>query len=299
MEASPMVVMQTELPGVKFHSRGKVRDIYDLGSALLFIATDRLSAFDVVLPTPIPDKGKVLTQMSQFWFTRFKELVPNHVISNSVDEYPESLHPYREQIEGRSMLVRRAEVFPVECVVRGYLTGSGWKDYKRSGSVCGIPLPPGLQESAKLSEPIFTPSTKAVTGHDENISENDAADIIGRDEITQLRDLSIQLYTQAAAYALERGIIICDTKFEFGVIDDRIAIVDELLTPDSSRFWPADEYRAGRSQPSFDKQFVRDYLEWVGWDKQPPGPGLPSEVVQGTSARYAEAFRWITGLDLA
>lgn len=293
-----MAVMRTDLSGVKFHARGKVRDIYDLGSALLIIATDRLSAFDVVLPTPIPNKGKVLTQMSRFWFGHFSDLVPNHLISTDVDQYPEPLHPYRDQIEGRSMLVRRAAVFPVECVVRGYLTGSGWKDYKKSGAVCGIPLPAGLEESVKLSEPIFTPSTKAAAGHDENISEAQAADIIGRDQITKLRDLSIEIYSRAAAYARERGIIICDTKFEFGTIDGRISIVDEVLTPDSSRFWPADQYAAGRPQPSFDKQFVRNYLEQIGWDKRPPGPELPADVVEGTSARYAEAFRLLTGLDL-
>ena len=290
-----MAVMQTELPGVKLHARGKVRDIYDLGDTLLFIATDRLSAFDVVLPTPIPGKGKVLTQMSRFWFERFAGLVPNHVISGDIDAYPESLRPYRDEIEGRSMLVRRADVFQVECVVRGYLTGSGWKDYRKTGAVCGIPLPAGLEESVKLSEPIFTPSTKAATGHDENISEDQAADIIGRDRIGELRDLSLRIYTEAAAYALERGIIICDTKFEFGLIDDRVALVDEVLTPDSSRFWPAEHYAPGRSQPSFDKQFVRDYVETVGWDKRPPGPELPADVVEGTSRRYAEAFRQLTG----
>jgi phosphoribosylaminoimidazole-succinocarboxamide synthase len=293
-----MVVTQTDLPGVKFHSRGKVRDIYDLGSSLLFIASDRLSAFDVVLPTPIPDKGKVLTQMSSFWFKHFRDVVRNHVITENVDEYPEVLREYRAQIEGRSMLVRRAEVFPVECVVRGYLTGSGWKDYKKSGAVCGIELPKGLEESVKLEAPIFTPSTKAATGHDENISEDQAADIIGGDAITSLRDLSIDLYNRAAAFALERGIIICDTKFEFGLIDGEISIVDEMLTPDSSRFWPADQYVSGRSQPSFDKQFVRDYLEKVSWDKQPPGPELPHDVVAGTGEKYVEAFKRLTGLDL-
>jgi phosphoribosylaminoimidazole-succinocarboxamide synthase len=293
-----MVVTQTDLPRVKFHARGKVRDIYDLGSALLFIATDRLSAFDVVLPTPIPDKGKLLTQMSRFWFDHFREVVPNHVITLNVDEYPEILHEHRAQLEGRSMLVRRADVFPVECVVRGYLTGSGWKDYRKSGEVCGITLPEGLVESVQLSEPIFTPSTKAATGHDENISKEQAADIIGKSEVSMLRDLSIELYQRAAQYALERGIIICDTKFEFGVIDGKVSIVDEILTPDSSRFWPADQYEGGRAQPSFDKQFVRDYLERIDWDKRPPGPELPADVVAGTSAKYAEAFRLLTGLDL-
>ena len=294
-----MVVMQTDLSGVKLHARGKVRDIYDLGNALLIVTTDRLSAFDVVLPTPIPDKGKVLTQMSRFWFDHYKDVVRNHFITMNVDQYPEILQENRAQLEGRSMLVRRAEVFPVECVVRGYLTGSGWKDYKRSGMVCGIQLPEGLAESVKLDEPIFTPSTKAVTGHDENISEDQAADIIGRDEITTLREVSLDIYNRAASYALERGIIICDTKFEFGMIDGNVAIIDEMLTPDSSRFWPADQYEAGRSQPSFDKQFVRDHLEGMDWDKNPPGPELPADVVEGTSAKYVEAFKCLTGLDLA
>ena len=293
-----MALMQTELSGIKFHGRGKVRDIYDLGNSYLFIATDRLSAFDVVLPTPIPKKGYVLNQMSRFWFDFFSELVPNHVISLDVDDYPDQVQEFREQIEGRSMLVKRAEVFPVECVVRGYIAGSGWKDYQKSGSVCGIALGDGLNESDKLDEPIFTPSTKAVTGHDENISEAQAADIIGMEAIGKLRDLSISIYNRAAAYAAERGIIICDTKFEFGTIDGEITIIDEILTPDSSRFWPASEYEPGRSQASFDKQFVRDYLEQTNWNKEPPAPELPAGVVEGTSAKYAEAFRRLTGLDL-
>jgi phosphoribosylaminoimidazole-succinocarboxamide synthase len=293
-----MLLMQTDLPGVKFHARGKVRDIYDLGDALLFIATDRLSAFDVVLPTPIPNKGKVLTQMSRFWFDFFGDVVPNHVISLSVDDYPEQVHQFRDQLEGRSMMVRRARVFPIECVVRGYLTGSGWKDYKKSGKVCGITLPVDMTESDQLSESIFTPATKAATGHDENISEAEAADIVGADTVRELRDLSMDIYTRAAAFAAEKGIIICDTKFEFGVIDGRISIVDEMLTPDSSRFWPASEYEPGKPQPSFDKQFVRDYLEKIEWGKQPPAPELPPDVVEGTSAKYAEAFRRLTGLEL-
>ncbi len=293
-----MVLMQTDLSGLKFHSRGKVRDIYDLGSALLFIATDRLSAFDVVLPTAIPNKGRVLTQMSLFWFDHFKDVVPNHVITDSVDEYPEEVRGFKEQLDGRSLMVQRAEVFPIECVVRGYIAGSGWKDYKRSGRVCGIELGSDLSESDKLSEPIFTPATKAATGHDENISEDTAADIIGREMITKLRDISINVYSLAAAYAAERGIIVCDTKFEFGIVDGNITIVDEMLTPDSSRFWPAAEYAPGKAQPSFDKQYVRDYLEGIGWDKQPPAPELPVEVVEGTSSKYTEAFRWLTGLGL-
>jgi phosphoribosylaminoimidazole-succinocarboxamide synthase len=290
--------MQTDLPGIKFHARGKVRDIYDLGDALLFIATDRLSAFDVVLPTAIPNKGKILTQMSRFWFDFFGDLVPNHVISLSVDDYPEQVHQFRSQLEGRSMMVKRANVFPIECVVRGYLTGSGWKDYKKSGKVCGITLPAGMTESEQLSEPIFTPATKAATGHDENISEAEAADTVGVDTVRELRDLSMDIYNRAAAFAAENGIIICDTKFEFGVIDGRISIVDEMLTPDSSRFWPASEYIPGKPQPSFDKQFVRNYLEKIEWGKQPPAPELPQDVVEGTSAKYAEAFRRLTGLEL-
>ena len=293
-----MALMKTELPGVKFLARGKVRDIYDLGDVLLFIATDRLSAFDVVLPTAIPEKGRVLTQMSHFWFNFFKEIVPNHVVSLNVDEYPEEVRGYREQIEGRSMLVKRAEVFPVECVVRGYITGSGWKDYQRSGKVCGIALPDDLEESDKLSEPIFTPATKATTGHDENISEAQAGDIIGTEAITKLRELSINIYNRAADYAAARGVIICDTKFEFGTIDGEITIVDEMLTPDSSRFWPVSEYQPGRAQPSFDKQFVRNYLEEIHWTKQPPAPELPTDVVEGTSEKYVEAFKKLTGLEL-
>jgi phosphoribosylaminoimidazole-succinocarboxamide synthase len=292
-----MILTQTDLSDIKFHSRGKVRDIYDLGDALLFIATDRLSAFDVVLPTAIPDKGQVLTRMSLFWFEMFRDLIPNHVITERVEDYPAQVQPFREQIAGRSLLVRRAEVFPVECIVRGYLAGSGWKDYKRTGSVCGIRLAGGLRESDRLSEPIFTPSTKAATGHDENISEADAASIVGAEVISRLRELSVSIYEKAAEYAAGRGIIICDTKFEFGRIDGEIAIVDELLTPDSSRFWPAASYEAGHPQPSFDKQYVRDYLEQIGWNKKPPAPELPEEVVAATSAKYVEAFRLLTGQD--
>ena len=291
-----MALMQTDLSSIKFHSRGKVRDIYDLGHALLFIATDRLSAFDVVLPTAIPNKGRVLTQMSLFWFKHFQDFVPNHVITDKVNEYPDDVKDFRQQLEGRSLLVRRAEVFPIECVVRGYLAGSGWKDYQQTGSVCGIRLDRGLMESDKLPEPIFTPATKAATGHDENISESAAADIVGYETIRKLRDLSIDIYNRAASVAAERGIIICDTKFEFGLIDGKIAVVDEMLTPDSSRFWPADQYVSGRPQPSFDKQFVRDYLESIGWDKRPPAPELPADVVEATSHKYIEAFRLLTGL---
>jgi phosphoribosylaminoimidazole-succinocarboxamide synthase len=291
-------ITKTDLSGVKLHGRGKVRDIYDLGEHFLIVATDRLSAFDVVLPTPIPNKGRVLTQMSAFWFDHFKDFVPNHVVSTRVEDYPKELHPFRNQIEGRSMLVRKAKVFPVECVARGFLTGSGLKDYNQTGSVCGITLPPGLRDSDRLPQPIFTPSTKAESGHDENISEEDAGKIIGPENIKRLKDLTLSLYSRGVEYALTRGIIICDTKFEFGVIDGEITIVDEMLTPDSSRFWPADRYSPGKPQPSFDKQFVRDYLERVRWNKQPPGPQLPDEIVNATSGKYVEALRLLTGREL-
>src|SRR5215510_13961460 len=270
-----MIVMKTDLPGLKLHGRGKVRDIYDLGEHFLIIATDRLSAFDVVLPTPIPNKGKVLTQMSAFWFDYFKDSVPNHVVSTRVNDYPKELQLFRDQLEGRSMLVKKAKVFPIECVARGFLTGSGLKDYVKTGEVCGIPLPPGLRDSDRLPQPIFTPSTKAATGHDENISEERAGEIIGPENIRRLKDLTLALYARGLEYARTRGIIICDTKFEFGIIGGQITIVDEMLTPDSSRFWPADQYSPGKPQPSFDKQFVRDYLERIGWNKQPPAPELP------------------------
>src|SRR6266581_2232092 len=293
-----MIVMKTDLSGLKLHGRGKVRDIYDLGEHFLIIATDRLSAFDVVLPTPIPNKGKVLTQMSAFWFDFFKEFVPNHVVSTKVDRYPRELHQFRDQLEGRSMLVKKAKVFPVECVARGFLTGSGLKDYLKTGQVCGISLPAGLRESDRLPQPIFTPATKAETGHDENISEEDVAKVIGQENIRRLKELTLSIYSRAVEFALQRGIIICDTKFEFGVIDGRISIVDEMLTPDSSRFWPASEYSPGKPQPSFDKQFVRDYLERIGWNKQPPAPQLPHDIVQATSAKYIEALRILTGRDL-
>ena len=291
-------LMKTDLPGIKLHGRGKVRDIYDLGEHLLIIATDRLSAFDVVLPTPIPNKGKVLTQMSSFWFDHFRDSLPNHVVATNVDDYPKELHRFRDQLEGRSMLVKKAKVFPIECVARGFLTGSGLKDYNKTGQVCGIALPPGLRDSDRLPQPIFTPATKAETGHDENISEEQAAKIIGQDNIRQLKELTLSVYGRAVEFALKRGIIICDTKFEFGTIDGRISIVDEMLTPDSSRFWPADKYSPGKPQPSFDKQFVRDYLERINWNKQPPAPALPEEIVNATSAKYVEALRILTGRDL-
>lgn len=290
--------MQTNLPGIKLHARGKVRDIYDIGDHFVIVATDRLSAFDVVLPTPIPNKGKVLTQMSAFWFRHFLKDVPNHLVSTDVKDFPEALQKYGDQLDGRSMLVKKAEVFPVECVARGFLTGSGLKDYNRTGQVCGIRLPPGLRDSDRLPQPIFTPATKATTGHDENISEEEAGRIIGADNIRQLKELTLSLYSRGVDYAWNRGILICDTKFEFGTIDGKIAIVDEMLTPDSSRFWPADRYTPGQPQPSFDKQFVRDYLERIGWNKQPPAPELPADIVEATSAKYIEALRILTGSDL-
>jgi len=293
-----MIVMKTDLPGLKLHGRGKVRDIYDLGEHFLIIATDRLSAFDVVLPTPIPNKGKVLTQMSAFWFDHFKNSVPNHVVSTKVSEYPKELQRFRDQLEGRSMLVKKAKVFPVECVARGFLTGSGLKDYNKTGQVCGIPLPAGLRDSDRLPEPIFTPATKAESGHDENISEEEAGKVIGVENIRRLKELTLSIYSGAVEYALRRGIIICDTKFEFGTIDGKITLIDEVLTPDSSRFWPADQYSPGKPQPSFDKQYVRDYLERIAWNKQPPAPALPDDVVKATTAKYVEALRILTGREL-
>jgi len=293
-----MALMKTELSGVRLHGRGKVRDIYDTGEHLLIVATDRLSAFDVVLPTPIPNKGKVLTQMSVFWFDHFKDFVPNHVVSTRVQDYPQDLRRFRDQLEGRSMLVKKAGVFPIECVARGFLTGSGLKDYNKTGRICGIQLPPGLRDSDRLPQPIFTPATKAETGHDENISEEQAGQIIGQKNIARLRELTLAIYGRAVDFASKRGIIICDTKFEFGTIDGKITIVDEMLTPDSSRFWPADRYTPGKSQPSFDKQFVRDYLERIEWNKQPPAPALTEDIVNATSAKYVEALQILTGRDL-
>jgi phosphoribosylaminoimidazole-succinocarboxamide synthase len=294
-----MAIVQTELAGLKLHGRGKVRDIYDLGDHYLIVASDRLSAFDVVLPTPVPNKGKVLTQMSEFWFEHLKDVVPNHLVSTRLEDFPPDVRRHREQVQGRSMLVRKATVFPVECVVRGYLAGSGLKDYQQSGAVCGIALPPGLRESDRLPEPIFTPATKAEVGlHDENISEAEAGRRIGVETIQRLKALSLEIYRRASDYASRRGIIVCDTKFEFGLIDGRITLVDEVLTPDSSRFWPADQYSPGKPQPSYDKQFVRDYLEQIGFNKQPPGPALPADVVRATSAKYVEALTQLTGRPL-
>ncbi len=294
--ASPQmnrVVSQTDFPGLKLRGRGKVRDIYELGDRLLIVATDRLSAFDVVLPTPIPDKGRVLTQLSLFWFERLADVVPHHVISAA--NFTGELAPYADSLEGRAMLVRRTEPVPIECVVRGYISGSGWKDYQKTGGICGMPLPAGLRESDKLPEPIFTPSTKATTGHDENISFEETVARVGRNLAERLRETSLTIYRRAAEHAATRGIIIADTKFEFGLLGQELIWIDEALTPDSSRFWPTDEYEPGKTQPSFDKQYVRDYLERIGWNKLPPGPELPADVVAGTRDKYRESYQRITG----
>jgi phosphoribosylaminoimidazole-succinocarboxamide synthase len=294
--ASPQmsaVVSQTDFPKLRLRGRGKVRDIYDLGDRLLIVATDRLSAFDVVLPTPIPDKGRVLTQLSLFWFAHLADMVPNHVIS--AGNFSGELAPYATALNGRAMLVRRTEPVPIECVVRGYISGSGWKDYQRTGGICGISLPAGLRESDRLPEPIFTPSTKATTGHDENISFEETMSRIGRPLAERLRDISLALYKRAAEHASARGIVIADTKFEFGLIGDELIWIDEALTPDSSRFWPASQYSPGKAQPSFDKQYVRDYVEQIGWNKQPPAPALPPDVIEATREKYREAYQRITG----
>jgi len=299
MLTSAPVLLQTDFANLTLHARGKVRDVYELGDELLFVASDRISAFDCVLPTGIPEKGRVLTQISLFWFEFLKELVPNHVITAEVDEYPEMVHPYLESLRGRSMLVRKATMFPVECVARGYLSGSGWKEYRSTGRVCGIDLPKGMRESEQLPFPIFTPATKAASGHDENIPFDQVVALIGADRAEQLRDLTLRAYDMASKYAAKRGIIIADTKFEFGHTPHLgVVIADEVLTPDSSRFWPADEYKPGGPQPSFDKQYVRDYLETLDWNKQPPAPALPAEVARKTSEKYLEAYRILTGQSL-
>jgi phosphoribosylaminoimidazole-succinocarboxamide synthase len=292
------IISQTDLSGLKLLRRGKVRDIYEYGDKLLLVATDRISAFDVVLPTAIPMKGAVLTQLSQFWFEMMRDIVPNHLIGTDVDKFPEDLQRFREVLRLRSMLSVKAEMFSVECVARGYLAGSGWTEYKESRSVCGIPLPEGLRECDRLPEPIFTPATKAESGHDINISFDKTVKIIGQENATKLRNLTIQIYNRAAEYALPRGIIIADVKFEFGIYDGKIILCDELLTPDSSRFWPRASYRPGKPQPSFDKQYVRDYLEQIHFDKKPPGPELPPAVVRGTTEKYLEAYRLLTGSPL-
>ncbi len=290
------VVWETNISGVPLRSRGKVRDLYEVGDKLLIVATDRLSAFDVVLPTPIPDKGRVLTQLSLFWFEKLRDVIPNHVISGT--EFPAELAAYHRELTGRAMLCRRARPIPIECVVRGYLSGSGWKDYCTTGAICGIALPPGLRESDRLSEPIFTPATKAASGHDENITLREATARVGVELTTRLREVSLELYRRAAEFAEPRGIILADTKFEFGLLGGELIWIDEALTPDSSRFWPAASYQPGQAQPSFDKQYVRDYLEGIGWSKQPPGPELPPEVVAATRSKYREAYRRLTGHEL-
>jgi phosphoribosylaminoimidazole-succinocarboxamide synthase len=292
------LIFQTQFPGLKLQTRGKVRDIYDAGDFLVIVATDRLSAFDCILPTPIPDKGRVLTEMTIFWLDLLRDIVPNHFVTSNVDEYPPEFLPCREELAGRSMLVRRARMIDVECVARGYISGSGWKDYVRTGAICGIALPPGLHESDRLPQPVFTPASKAQSGHDENISFDNVSERIGRNLAERLRSLTLQIYDRASRYAEGRGIVIADTKFEFGFIGDQLILADEVLTPDSSRFWPQATYAPGGPQPSFDKQFVRDYLEAIHWKKQPPAPELPDEVVRTTSEKYREAYRTLTGREL-
>ena len=297
--ATQPVLLQTDFPDLELHASGKVRDVYRVDNEhLLFVATDRISAFDYVLGSGIPHKGRVLTQISLFWFDFLKDIVANHVVTARVDEYPAHIRKYRDQLEGRSMLVTHANMFSVECVARGYLSGSGWKDYKAHGAICGIPLPSGLRESDKLPEPIFTPATKATTGHDQNIPFDDMKKLVGLDRAEQLRTLTLKIYRRCAEYAATRGILIADTKFEFGTTAAGIVLADEVLTPDSSRFWPADTYSPGKAQFSFDKQFVRDYLEEIRWDKKPPAPALPEDVAYKTSEKYVEAFRRLTGRQL-
>ena len=293
------VLLQTDFPELDLYASGKVWDVYRLDNEhLLFVATDRISAFDYVLATGIPHKGHVLTQISLFWFDFLKDIVPNHVITADVERYPSAVRKYADQLRGRSMLVMRGDMFPVECVVRGYLSGSGWKEYQATGKVCGIALPSGLKESGELPEPIFTPATKATTGHDINISFEEMCRIVDPEESRQLRDISLKLYKKAADYARQRGIIIADTKFEFGRTPAGLTLADEVLTPDSSRFWPADKYRPGQAQESYDKQYVRDYLEQIRWNKQPPAPALPQDVARRTSEKYLEAYHRLTGRDL-
>ncbi len=293
------VLLRTDFPDLNLHASGKVRDVYEIDrDHLLFVATDRISAFDYVLATGIPNKGRVLTQISLFWFEFLKDVIANHVVTADVEQYPAAVRKYADQLRGRSMLVNRAEMFPVECVVRGYISGSAWKEYKTTGRVCGIELPKGLKESDKLPEPIFTPATKATTGHDENIPFSEMSRIVGEELSRQLRDATLKIYTKAADYARTRGIIIADTKFEFGMTPKGITLADEVLTPDSSRFWPADKYQPGIAQESYDKQYVRDYLEEIRWNKQPPAPALPAEVAVRTSEKYVEAYEQLTGRKL-
>ncbi|HYL92952.1 MAG TPA: phosphoribosylaminoimidazolesuccinocarboxamide synthase [Alphaproteobacteria bacterium] len=291
-------LLQTDFPDLILHARGKVRDLYSLNGYLLFVATDRISAFDYVLGTGIPEKGRVLTQISLFWFNFLKDTVHNHLVSADVDHYPAPLRKYSDQLRGRSMLVTKAQMVDIECVVRGYISGSAWKEYQQQGTVCGIKLPSGLRDSDKLPEPIFTPATKAISGHDENISFAEMAKRTGHELAEQLRDVSLKIYKKAADYAAGRGIIIADTKFEFGHTAQGITLADEVLTPDSSRFWPADQYQPGKTQESFDKQFVRNYLEEIKWNKQPPAPSLPDDVAQKTSEKYIQAYKILTGREL-
>ena len=292
------IILETNLAGVERYGRGKVRDVYSVDGGLVIIATDRISAFDYILPTGIPDKGKVLTQLSIFWFDFLRDLTPTHFLSAKVDEYPQPLPHFRDQLEGRSMLVKRAKMIEIECVARGYISGSGWKEYKQQGTVCGITLPTGLKESDKLPEPIFTPATKAQTGHDENVSFEHVVSLIGEELASRLRDLTLKIYARGAQYAETRGIIIADTKFEFGFVGDELVLGDEVLTPDSSRFWPAETYKPGGPQFSFDKQFVRDYLESIHWNKQPPAPPLPEDVAARTGEKYRQAYKVLTGREL-
>jgi len=291
-------LLQLDLPGVPKIKSGKVREVFDLGDRLLFVATDRISAFDCVMPNGIPRKGEVLTQLSHFWFGQTESLVPNHLLAKADEPLPPPLQPFAAQLAGRSMIVKKATPLTIECVVRGYLAGSGWKEYQRSQTVCGIPLPAGLQESSELPAPIFTPATKAETGHDENIPFETAAKLVGADIAERARDLSLRIYNFARDYARQRGIIIADTKFEFGLFNGELLLIDEVLTPDSSRFWPADKFQPGQAQPSFDKQFVRDYLETLAWDKSPPAPSLPPLIVSRTQAKYLEAYERLTGRNL-
>ncbi|MHC5056852.1 MAG: phosphoribosylaminoimidazolesuccinocarboxamide synthase [Planctomycetota bacterium] len=291
-------VFETNIPGLTLATRGKVRDIYDLGDQALIVATDRLSAFDSVLATPIPLKGIILTKMAEFWFDFTKDIIKSHYITTDVSKMGHGLEEHADTLDGRAMLVRKAEVMPVECVVRGYLAGSGWKEYQEKGSVCGVALPKGLKNGSQLPEPLFTPATKAERGHDENITYEKAVEIVGQDRAEKMKGGALAIYTKAREYALERGIIIADTKFEFGVIDDEVILIDEVLTPDSSRFWPKDSYTPGQTQLAFDKQFVRDYLETLGWDKKPPGPALPDKVAQKTTEKYLDAYGRLTGKEL-
>jgi phosphoribosylaminoimidazole-succinocarboxamide synthase len=292
------LISALELPGIAKLRSGKVREVFDLGDTLLFVATDRLSAFDVILPDPIPQKGAVLNQISAFWFRKFA-FVQNHLITDDIEKFPANLAPFHEQLRGRSMVVRKTQPLPVECVVRGYLAGSGWKEYQQSGSVSGVALPKGLQLASKLPEPIFTPSTKSEAGHDENIDWEGCCRAVGRGVAERVRDLSLKIYEAGRAHAANCGIIVADTKFEFGLLGDQLLLIDECLTPDSSRFWPADQYVVGQSPPSFDKQFVRDYLETLDWNKTPPGPSLPIEIIEKTAAKYREAFDRLTGAPLS